>query len=32
MSVVGFINMAALSVSSDRDAASLPFDVRRAGL
>ena len=31
MSVVGFINMAALSVSADRDAASLPFDIRRAG-
>jgi 3-oxoacyl-[acyl-carrier-protein] synthase II len=31
MSIVGFINMSALSVSADRDAASLPFDARRAG-
>ncbi len=30
-SVAGFINMQALSVSSDPDAASLPFDSRRTG-
>ena len=29
--VAGFINMQALSVSEDPDAASLPFDARRAG-
>ena len=29
--VAGFVNMLALSVSSDKDAASLPFDKRRAG-
>lgn len=29
--VAGFINMQALSVASDPDAASLPFDARRAG-
>lgn len=30
-SVAGFVNMQALSVSDDPDAASLPFDKRRAG-
>jgi 3-oxoacyl-[acyl-carrier-protein] synthase II len=31
MGVAGFINMAALSTSFDKDSASLPFDMRRGG-